>query len=168
MQSKRFSQKTQQVMTISHPNIMKLAAYEFSEPLTTWINDSIKSSKFSSKLECVEVNPLYNTFGPLLEGYFRPVRVLSCVLNYFIKCIYNDQICKYFTGIIWSYLSAFRKKYGSHHVLLKLLEYWKSALDRVENVCWILMDFNKAFDSLPHRLLLCKLLFKGFQMSRVK
>ena len=82
--------------------------------------------------------------------------VLSCVSKVYAR-IYYDQMYEYFMGILSSYLSAFRKKYGCHHVLIKLIEDWKSDLDRGENAGSILMDLSKAFDCLPHRLLLTKL-----------
>ena len=138
------------------PKILKLAAEEFAYPLTCMINDSIKSAKCPAQLKCAEVSPLYKAADPLIESNFRPVSVLSCVSKVYER-IYYDQIYEYFMGILSSYLSAFRKKYGCHYVLIKLIEDWKSALDRGENAGSILMDLRKAFDCLPHRSLLTKL-----------
>ena len=63
----------------------------------------------------------------------------------------------YFKYILSTLLSAFRKRYGCPHVLTKLMENIKQALDECENVGLILLDLSKAFDCLPHRLLLSKL-----------
>ena len=38
-----------------------------------------------------------------------------------------------------------------------MLEKWKSALDKDENVCVLFMDLSKAFNSINHDLLLAKL-----------
>jgi hypothetical protein len=53
-------------------------------------------------------------------------------------------------------LSAFRKGYGCQTALLKVIEDWKKALDQNRYVAAILMDLSKAFDCLPHDLLILK------------
>ena len=49
------------------------------------------------------------------------------------------------------------KGYGCQTTLLKIIEDWKKALDQNKFVAAILMDLFKAFDCLPHDLLLLKL-----------
>jgi hypothetical protein len=42
-------------------------------------------------------------------------------------------------------------------VLLRIIEDWKKALDDNKFIAAILMDLSKAFDCLPHNLLMLKL-----------
>ena len=63
----------------------------------------------------------------------------------------------YSKDILSTLMSAFHKWYICHHVLTKLVENTKQALDDGKTVGLILLDLSKAFDCLPHRLLLCKM-----------
>ncbi len=54
-------------------------------------------------------------------------------------------------------LCAYRQKYGTEHVLIKLIDSWKYALDNHNFVATILMDLSKAFDCIPHGLLGAKM-----------
>jgi hypothetical protein len=51
----------------------------------------------------------------------------------------------------------FRLSFGCQTALLKIIEDWKKALDDNKFISAILMDLSKAFDCLPHNLLLLKL-----------
>ncbi len=62
-------------------------------------------------------------------------------------------------------LSAFRKGIGCEQVLVNVTEQWKLALDNYKIVGTILMDLIKAFDCLPHKLLISKLNAYGFNLN---
>ena len=55
---------------------------------------------------------------------------------------------EFFSNIFHSMLAAYRPKTGCHHVLLKLIEDAKKALDRKEHVGAVLLDLSKAFDAI--------------------
>ena len=51
-------------------------------------------------------------------------------------------------------ITRFRKSHGMQHCLMIMLEKWKSALDKRENICVLFMDLSKTFDTKNHDLLL--------------
>ena len=54
-------------------------------------------------------------------------------------------------------VSAYRKNYSSQHVLIRLLEKWRECLDNNYVVGVVVMNLSKAFDCVPHELLIAKL-----------
>ena len=64
-------------------------------------------------------------------------------------------------------MAAYRQKYSTNHVLIRLIENWKKALDEKFLVGTVLMDLSKAFDCIPHDLLIAKLHAYGFSLKTV-
>ena len=98
---------------------------------------------------------------------YRPVSLLPIPSKIFEKVLPN-QLSEYFDNIFDDFLCAFRKGHGCQTTLIRLLEDWKCALDNNEYVAAILMDLLKAFDCLPHNILLCKLSSYGLTENATK
>ena len=58
-----------------------------------------------------------------------------------------------------------RKSYSSNHVPIRLIESCKISLDQKKFVGTVLMDLSKAFDSIPHDLLIAKMHAYGFSKN---
>ena len=58
--------------------------------------------------------------------------------------------------------------YGCQSTLLRIIEDWKQALDENKYVAAFSMDLSKAFDCLPHDLLLLKLKAYGVSENAIK
>ncbi len=65
-------------------------------------------------------------------------------MEYF-KSIFNEKLC------------AYRKKYGIEHVLIKLIDSWKFALDENKYAGTVLLDLSNAFNCAPYGLLIAKM-----------
>ena len=76
-----------------------------------------------------------------------------------------DQLRIFFNDIFDVKLGAYRKRYGCDNILVRLLEKWKKSLDENKIVGTLLMDLSKAFDCIPHSLLVSKLHAYGVSES---
>ena len=54
-------------------------------------------------------------------------------------------------------LCGFRKAHSTQHALFRLIQSWQKELDESGFVGTILMDLSKAYDCLPHDLMVAKL-----------
>ena len=68
-----------------------------------------------------------------------------------------EQLTNYFENILNPSVSAYRKEYSCQRVILHLTKYWRKALDDNKYISTIAMDLSRAFDCMPHGLLVAKL-----------
>ena len=97
-------------------------------------------------------------------------RILGEQINPYI---YNKlsvwQICViYIYNKLSENLCGFRKGYSTQHALLNLIENWRKHLEIKETIGVIVCDLSKAFDTLPHDLLIAKLEAYGIGQHSLK
>ena len=88
------------------------------------------------------------------------------VLNAFSKIyekVIKDQLMPHLDKSLSVFIAAYRERYSTQHVLIRLIEdeEWRLSLDNDYVVGAILMDLSKAFDCIPHDLLIAKLAAYG-------
>ena len=149
------------------PRLVKLSSSHISQPLTNLINMSIRTNIFPDQLKKAEVSPLFKKDDNMNKVNFRPVSILACISKIF-ENVYSNQMTDFFNAILSVSLSAFRKLYSCETVLVRLIEDWKALLDKHQVVGAMLLDLSKAFDCLPHRLLVAKLSAYGFNEDACK
>ena len=136
--------------------IIRLAHKELSVPFANLINTSLSRNIFADVMKCAEVSPIFKKDDNLLKGNFRPVSILTSISKIY-ENVLNHQLLGHFYAIFNDLLSAFRKGHSCQSLLLKFVEDMKNALDQKHAVGALFMDLSKAFDCLPHGLLVAKL-----------
>ena len=141
--------------------LVRKAAEAMAPMVTRLVNDMINQCHFPDDMKLAEIAPVFKKGDALDKSKYRPVSVLTCVSKVFEKVI-NQQFAAHFYGNYAKNLSAYRKNCNTQSVLLKAVDDWKTALDQGKAVGALLMDLSKAFDVIPHGLLLAKMKAYGY------
>ena len=137
-------------------NILKQSRFTY-KMLTDCINDAIVGEDiFPDSLKFGDITPVHKKDEITNKENYRPISVLPLISKIFERII-HDQLSEYLENNLNSILCGFRKGHSTQHALFKLLQAWQEELDKGGLVGTILMDLSKAYDCLPHELLVAKL-----------
>ena len=146
------------------PSLIKMCSGVIDQPLLKLTGHVIANHIFPDSSKIAHVTPCYKKNGRTDKGNYRPVSgiaLLPKVLERYIQNKLSEHIDKCLSNVI----SAYRKRYSSNHVLISMIEKWKKSLDNKMFVGAVLMDLSKAFDCVPHDLLIAKLHAYKFDME---
>ena len=89
---------------------------------------------------------------------FRPISLLSNIDKILERLMYN-RLYNFLEKkeIIFSLQFGFRQKYSTTHALIHLTDKIRHEIDKGNYACGIFVDFQKAFDTVDHHILLKKL-----------
>ena len=127
----------------------------------------MSKSLFPLDLKLADVIPVYKKKSKNSKDNYRPVSILSNISKIYERCIY-DQIQLFFDSLLSKYLCEFRRGHNAQHSLISLIEKWRKSVDNGGAFGALLTDLSKAFDCLPHELLIAKLDAYGFDKSSLK
>ena len=99
---------------------------------------------------------LYKRNDTLDKENYRPVSMSPFLSRIYERAISN-QLREYMQNFLNRILCGFRRAHSFQHALFKLLQAWQRKLDISGNIGTILMDFSKAYNCMPHDLLIAKL-----------
>ena len=146
--------------------IIKTAANVIDSHLAHIINKDLKENRFSENAKTALVRPIYKKDDRGKIKNYRPVSLLNGFSKIYERFL-HDSLSNFTGKVLSKFVSAYRKSYSSNHVLLKLIEDWKKSLDDKNIIGAVLMDLPKAFDYIPHDLLVAKLHAYGFSMDAI-
>ena len=137
---------------------LKLGAHECASALTSIFNSCvIDQSSFPDELKLANVIPVHKKGSTSNKANYRPISLLPAISKVFILLFIAKQLNVYINSWLSQYLCGFRKGYSSQYALLNMINEWQKSLNSNGIVGAILMDLSKAFDVLPHDLLIAKL-----------
>ena len=145
------------------PKLIKIGADIIAEPLTQAINCCLRQVIFPDNAKIASVVPVDKGKPDKYDVLsYRPVSILNVFSKIYEKVIKN-QLMSYFEKYISHFISAYRKSYSTQQVLIRLLEEWRERLYKNCIVGAVLMDLSKAFDCIPHDIIIVKLAPYGIE-----
>ena len=83
-------------------------------------------------------------------------------------CDPNKSRARHHRNVFSRYQCGFRKCYSAQHCLLAMIEKWRKIGDDEGVFEALLTDLSKAFDCVPHDLIIAKLEAYGFHIDTLK
>lgn len=138
-------------------------------PLTHIINLTIYHGEIPKDLKTARVVPLHKKKSKTEVGNYRPVSVLTVVSKVLERVIYN-QVQDYLQQkeLLYDYQSGFRPSFSTDTCLIHLTDHIKNQIDKGNYTGMVLLDLQKAFDTVDHDILLMKLHSMGLSDTAVR
>ena len=144
--------------------ILKQSSDIFGNYICDFFNECVDKGVFPSILKNANITPVFKKgFRGSTENY-RPVSIFPVISKIFEKLL-SKQIIIYMDKFLSKYQCGFRKGYNAQHCLLTMIEKWKKVVDNGNVFGALLTDLSKAFDCLPHDLIIEKLNSYGFNLT---
>ena len=144
--------------------IIKQNALLFARPLSFLFNQSVNTGTFPERLKHARITPIYKKGSKSDLNNYRPIsnlNILSKIFEKTMKVYLVDFISKY--NIINPKQFGFQKNKSTEDALINFSEHLYSQLDNSKSTLSIFIDFSKAFDTVPHNILLEKLKYYGIR-----
>ena len=109
--------------------MVKTAANIIDVHITNILNNDISKAHFPEEAKIANVRPIYKKDKRDELRNYRPVSILNTFSKIYEKFI-QEALTPFVEKFLSKFISAYRKTYGTNHVLLRLIEQWKTALTR--------------------------------------
>ena len=140
--------------------ILKLLSNDISTQFAELFNLSFSEGVFPSILKTCKVIPISKKDSQLNCSNYRPISLLSNIDKILERIMYNRVETN---NLIYSLQFGFRQKHSTSHALIHLTDKIREQLDKGNFACGIFVDFQKAFDTVNHQILIQKLKCYGIR-----
>ena len=144
--------------------ILKVAAEEIAPALSIIFQKSLETGEIPSSWLRANVSPIFKKGNRTDASNYRPVS-LTAITSKVLEHIIHSHIMYHFDShsILSDKQHGFRSKHSCESQLIMTVNDLALSLDNRSQTDMIIMDFSKAFDSVPHNRLLLKLNHFGIQ-----
>ena len=152
-----------------HPCFVKELAEFISEPLGIIFRNLVESGNIPTQWKEARVSAIHKKGNQKLSSNYRPVSITSVLCRILEKLVRN-QIAEYMQSKkLFSHLQfGFLKGWSTSLQLLNIMNDWTSSIENgTFNDC-IYLDYQKAFDTVPHNRLISKLYVYNLDAKIIK
>ena len=131
--------------------IIKSVSEFISVPFSILFNKSLNSGTLPSDWKCANVTPIHKKGARNLACNYRPVSLTS-IFSKLMESIVKDHILNHLStnNLLSPYQFGFIPGRSCSTQLLLMLDYLTHHLDKGYSIDVIYLDFQKAFDTVPH------------------
>ena len=142
---------------------LKDGADVLAKPITQICNLYIKFSIFPIKCQIAKLKPLFKKGSTTLPKNYRPISLLP-IISKIIEKVIHDQTQTFLNEnkILFKFQSGFRQSYSTDSCLSYLSNKITTGFESGLHTDMILIDLQKAFDTINHDILINKMEFLGF------
>ena len=135
--------------------MLRKTATSISSKLTTFFNLSLRLGKVPSQWKVSNVIPILKSGDPSNASNYRPISLLSLVSKVLERIIFN-QISHHLSinRLLSKSQFGFRSGFSTQEALLSVTNDWHQLLSKNHQIAAVFFDVKKAFDSVPHTLIL--------------
>ena len=147
------------------PNSIPNFVLELKKTLTIITNMSFITAQFPTKGKEVRIVPSYKNGDKLECSNYRPISLSRDISKIIERAMYS-RFYKFLEKYSCFYKKeefGFRNSHSTNHALISIIEEAKKSLDNNEYSCGVFLDFQKAFDTVNHEILLKKLHHYGIR-----
>ena len=140
------------------PLIIKENSQSFSQPVSIIFNTTIAQGEYPDPLKIACITALFKAGDKLSPNNYRPISSLP-FLNKIIEKLLHKRLNSFFelNNIISENQYGFRKGISTSDAVNELLNKIYNSLNHRKYLGAVFLDLSKAFDTVPHDILLHKL-----------